>query len=133
MTHSFPTRRSSDLNVLGVKGPDDVSGKLVALTVGEEGSWTSSPVALEPNMTVHLLDTASEADLAFATVEGMLNPPALYAVTSGSMPRVVQALPPTFDARQFTVEQRFATSRAGPRIPSFPVRKKAGEGPVPPL
>src|SRR3546814_14453478 len=99
MTHSFPTRRSSDLNVLGVKGPDDVSGKLFALTVGEEGSWTSSPVALEPNMTVHLLDTASEADLAFATVEGMLNPPALYAVTSGSMPRVVQALPPKFDAR----------------------------------
>src|SRR3546814_1821760 len=49
------------------------------------------------------------------------------------MPRVVQALPPKFDASQFTVEQRFATSRDGTRIPYFLVRKKAVEGAVPAL
>lgn len=120
-------------NVLWVKALDDVSGKLFALTLADDGNWTSRPIALESNMTVHLLDTAGEADLAFATVEGMLNPPALYAVTSGSMPRVVQALPPKFDASQFTVEQRFATSKDGTRIPYFLVRKKGVEGAVPAL
>ncbi|PWG01451.1 prolyl oligopeptidase family serine peptidase [Sphingosinicella humi] len=120
-------------NVLWVKALDDVSGKLFALTLGEDGSWNRAPVSLEPNMTVHLLDAAGEADLAFATVEGMLNPPALYAVKAGATPRVVQALPAKFDASQFTVEQRFATSKDGTRIPYFLVRKKGVDGAVPAL
>jgi len=36
----------------------------------------------------------------------------------------VQALPAQFDASQFTVDQRFATSKDGTRVPYFLVRKK---------
>ena len=121
-------------NFLWVKALDDVSGKLFALAPGDDDAWTSKAIPLEANSTIHLLDTAGEADMAFATVEGMLNPPTLYAVTADAAPRVVQSLPAKFDADLFTVEQRFATSKDGTRIPYFLVRRKSdSEDPVPAL
>ena len=120
-------------SVLWVKALDDVSGKLFALTRGSDGRWTSRAVPLASNSTVHLLETSGKEDLAFATVESMLNPPALYAVRNGAAPQLVQRLPEKFDARAFTVEQRFAKSKDGTRIPYFLVRRKGTKGPVPAL
>jgi prolyl oligopeptidase len=123
---------SSD-NVLWVKALEDVSGKLFALRRGADGRWTASAAALPAKSTVHLLSTAGASDTAFVTVEGMVTPPALYAVGAGSAPTLVQSLPAKFDAKQFSVEQRFATSKDGTRIPYFLVRKKGAKGPVPAL
>jgi prolyl oligopeptidase len=120
-------------NVLWVKALDDVSGRLFALRRAPDGRWTSEGVALADNSTVSLVAAAGKRDLAFATVEGMLTPPSLYAVEVGARPRLVQSLPAKFDADQFTVEQRFATSRDGTRIPYFIARKKGVAGPVPAL
>jgi prolyl oligopeptidase len=119
--------------VLWVKALDNVSGKLFALTPQPNGVWRSVPVALPANSTIHLLQAAPGQDLAFATVEGMLTPPSLYALAPGAAPRLVQSLPPRFDARRFTVEQRFARSKDGTRVPYFLVRKKGAAGPVPAL
>src|ERR1051325_149994 len=63
----------------------------------------------------------------------MLTPPTLYAVTPDSPPAVVQSLPPKFDASAFEVEKRFATSKAGTRVPYFLVRRRGTAGPVPTL
>jgi prolyl oligopeptidase len=120
-------------NVLWVKALDDVSGKLFALRPGADGGWSRTEADLPDNSTLHLLETAGSSDIAFATVEGMLTPPALYAVRPGQAPELVQALPPKFDAKAFEVEQRFATSRDGTRIPYFLVRRKGVAGPVPTL
>jgi prolyl oligopeptidase len=120
-------------DILWVKALDDVSGKLFALRREEDGRWTSSPVALASNSTVHLAGTAGERNLAFATVEGMLTPPSLYAVGADSPPSDIQSLPARFDASTMSVEQRFATSRDGTRVPYFLVRKKGTSGPVPAL
>lgn len=122
---------SSD-NVLWVKALDDVSGKLFALTPGADG-WNAQSIDLAANSTVHLLETGDHPDLAFVTVEGMLTPPALYAVRAGAAPQLVQSLPARFDAAQFSVEQRFATSKDGTRVPYFLVRKKGIKNPVPAL
>lgn len=119
-------------DVLWVKALDDVSGKLFALTRGANG-WTARAMPLPENSTISLIDTADEPDLAFATVEGMLTSPALYAVRPGAAPQLVQSLPARFDASQFTVEQRFATSKDGTKVPYFLVRKKGVDGPVPAL
>ncbi|HEX8240878.1 MAG TPA: prolyl oligopeptidase family serine peptidase [Allosphingosinicella sp.] len=124
---------SASDNVLWVKALDDVSGKLFALTPRKKGGWTSRSIALPANSTLHLLATGGKPDLAFATVEGMLTPPALYAVERGGRPALVQRLPAKFDASTRTVEQRFATSKDGTRIPYFLVRGKGGSGPVPTL
>ncbi|MFL6845970.1 MAG: prolyl oligopeptidase family serine peptidase [Allosphingosinicella sp.] len=124
---------SASDNVLWVKALDDVSGKLFALTPKRKGGWTSESVSLPANSTVHLLTSGGKPDLAFATVEGMLTPPALYAVQRGARPALVQRLPAKFDASAFTVDQRFATSKDGTRVPYFLVRRKGVSGPVPTL
>jgi prolyl oligopeptidase len=121
-------------HVLWVKALDNVSGRLFALTPRRSGGgWTAAPVPVPPHSTVHLLRAAGKQDFAFATVENMLTPPGLYAITPGAKPALVQSLPPKFDARLFTVEQRFARSKDGTSIPYFLVRRKNSRGPVPAL
>jgi prolyl oligopeptidase len=120
-------------SVLWVKLLDDVSGKLLSLARGADGRWTQSAATLPANATVHLDAAAGARDVAFVTVQGMLLPPMLYAVVPGSTPRQVQALPARFDASKMRVEQRFATSKDGTRIPYFLVRRIDSKGPVPTL
>jgi prolyl oligopeptidase len=120
-------------NVLWVKALDEVSGKLFALRRGANGAWSRTAVPLARNNTVHLIEASPKGDLAFVTVEGMLTPPSLYAATPAAPPRLVQSLPASFDASRFTVEQRFARSADGTRIPYFLVRRKGSSGPVPAL
>jgi prolyl oligopeptidase len=124
---------SASDEVLWVKALDDVSGRLFALRRGADGRWTSRTTALADNSTVNIVGAAGRQDLAFATVEGMLDPPSLYAVRPGAQPQLVQSLPAKFDSSQFTVEQRFAASKDGTRIPYFLVRRKGVDGPVPAL
>jgi prolyl oligopeptidase len=134
-----PTKRQSieqvgaSKSVLWVKLLDDVSGKLVALTRQADGRWTQAAAALPANATANLEATAVASDLAFATVQGMLTPPTLFAVRPDAPPATVQALPARFDASAMTVEQRFATGKDGVRIPYFLVRRKDVKGPVPTL
>lgn len=120
-------------NVLWIKLLDDVSGKLLALTRGENGRWTSRAVPLAANSTVHIAGSAGARDLAFASVEGMLTPPTLYAVTAQGQVSPVQALPARFDASKFAVVQRFATSKDGTRVPYFLVTRKGAAAPAPAL
>jgi prolyl oligopeptidase len=110
--------------VLWIKALDDVSGKLFHYVRQPDGSWTGRDTGLPANSTIHIVETADKQDIAFATVEGMLQPTTLMAVGNGA-PRTVQALPAQFDASQFTVDQRFATSKDGTRVPYFLVRKKS--------
>ncbi|MGU3392346.1 prolyl oligopeptidase family serine peptidase [Sphingomonas sp. M1A8_2b] len=127
----------SSKSVLWVKMLDDVSGRLVSLTRGPDGVWTQSVAALPTASTIHLEATAGKDDLAFAMVEGFLSPPALYAVRPTAKPTAVDTLPARFDASTMQVEQRFATSKDGAKIPYFLVRKKGAPGsaavPVPAL
>ncbi|KQN27390.1 peptidase S9 [Sphingomonas sp. Leaf34] len=127
----------SSKSVLWVKMLDDVSGRLVSLTRGADGVWTPSVAALPTASTIHLEATAGKDDTAFALVEGFLSPPALYAVRPNASPTAVDTLPARFDASTMQVEQRFATSKDGTKIPYFLVRKKgtpgSGAGPVPAL
>jgi prolyl oligopeptidase len=125
-----PTKRqaieevSASDNVLWIKALDDVSGKLFALRRQSDGSWSSKAMPLPANSTVQIAGTADKQDIAFATVEGMLSPTTLLSVDSDGKVGTVQALPAQFDDSKFTVDQRFATSKDGTRIPYFLVRKK---------
>ena len=112
-------------NVLWIKALDDVSGKLFALARQANGTWARQTMPLPANSTIQIAATAGKQDMAFATVEGMLAPTRLVAVNSIRHVRQVAALPAQFDASQFTVEQRFATSKDGTRVPYFLVRRKS--------
>lgn len=119
-------------NKLWVKLLDDVSGKLIELTPGKAG-WAERTIALPDNSTLTLATTSGKEDTAFVTVENMLTPPTLYAVASTGAPSVVAAMPAQFDASQFVVEQKFATSKDGTRVPYYLARPKGVEGPLPTL
>jgi len=118
---------SSD-NLLWIKALDDVSGKLFALKRQPDGHWTSQTMPLPAHSTLHIVSTAGKLDIAFVTVEGMLTPTTLVAVSPTGETRKVQALPAQFDASRFTVVQRFAKSKDGTRVPYFLVRKKGVTG-----
>jgi len=124
---------SASRSKLWVKYLEDVSGRLTALTRGPDGTWSGSPIALPDKSTIHLNATASREDLAFATVEGMLTPPTLFRADPVSAPAAIQALPPQFDASNMVVEQHFAASPDGTKIPYFLVHRKDVTGPVPVL
>jgi prolyl oligopeptidase len=131
--HQAVEQVSASRSRLWVKYLEDVSGRLAALTRAPDGTWSSAPVALPDKSTIHLNATASTSDLAFATVEGMLTPPTLFRAEPGAPPAVVQSLPAQFDASNMVVEQHFATSKDGTKIPYFLVRRKDVTGPVPVL
>ena len=116
-------------NVLWIKALDDVSGKLFAYARQPDGKWSGRDLKLPANSTIHIVGTADKQDLAFATVEGMLQPTTLVAVGGGET-RTVQSLPAQFDASKFTVVQRFAKSKDGTRVPYFLVRKKGVTAPT---
>jgi len=131
--HQAVEEVSASQSKLWVKYLDDVSGRLTALTRTPDGTWSGVPVALPDKSTVHLNATASTADFAFATVEGMLTQPTLFRAEPAGAPAVVQALTPQFDASNMAVEQHFATSPDWTRIPYFLVHRKDVTGPVPVL
>ena len=118
-------------NVLWVKLLDDVSGKLLALRPGADGRWSQRAINLPANSTISLGSVSGKRDLAFASVEGMLTPTTLMAVKSDGTTSKVASLPAQFDSSQFVVEQNFAISKDGTRVPYFLVRKKTdSESPV---
>jgi prolyl oligopeptidase len=121
---------SSTDHVLWIKALDDVSGKLFALTRQPDGSWSRKEMPLPDNSTIQIVGNAAKQDLAFVTVEGMLDPTRLVAVTAQGSPRTVQALPAEFEASKFIVDQHFATSKDGTRIPYFLVRNKSVTAPT---
>ncbi|HVU30881.1 MAG TPA: prolyl oligopeptidase family serine peptidase [Sphingomicrobium sp.] len=131
--HQAVEEVSASQSKLWVKYLEDVSGRLTALTRAPDGTWSGAPVALPDKSTIHLNATAHSSDMAFATVEGMLTPPTLYALPPGGAPNPIQALPPQFDASNMVVEQNFATSPDGTKIPYFLVHRRDIAGPVPVL
>ena len=131
--HQAVEEVSASQSKVWVKYLEDVSGRLTALTRAPDGTWSGAPVALPDKSTVHLNATAGTADLAFATVEGMLTPPTLFRAQPGAAAAPIQALPPQFDASNMIVEQHFATSPDGTKIPYFLVHRKDVTGPVPTL
>ena len=119
-------------NKLWVKVLDDVSGKLIELTPDATG-WTERAMDLPANSTIQIAETSGTGDTAFVTVESMLTPPTLYAVPSEGEPVAIASEPAQFDADKFTVEQKFAISKDGTKVPYYLVRPAGAEGPLPTL
>ncbi|MDB5736739.1 MAG: family peptidase [Sphingomonas bacterium] len=122
---------SASKSIVWVKLLDDVSGRLTALRRDADGRWSGTATALPDKSTIHLNAVAGTQDVAFATVEGMLTPPTLFRIVPGAAPTPIQSLPARFDASKMKVEQHFATSKDGTKVPYFLVRRIDSTGPVP--
>jgi prolyl oligopeptidase len=87
--------------------------------------WTKTRLALPPNAALAIRAASKSTNRLYATAEGFLDPTSLWFadVGAGTLGKLSQ-LPPRFDASRDLVEQHFATSNDGTRVPYFLVRPK---------
>ncbi|WP_140726706.1 MULTISPECIES: prolyl oligopeptidase family serine peptidase [Gammaproteobacteria] len=120
------TRHHLVLNVL-----EDVKSRLSVLTPGDaQGAsrdrWKKSAFAGAPEfgtVQVGAVDS-DESDAVWLTVTDYLTPTTLALAEIGKAPETLKTMPAFFDASKDAIEQHFATSLDGTRVPYFLVRPK---------
>ncbi len=136
-----PDQRSSLAGVTWTKNHvvinvlEDVKNKLTVLTPGKDG-WKRSAFVGAPaigTIGVGAVDS-DESDAVWMTVSGYTTPTTLSIAEIGKQPDVLKTMPTFFDASNQVVEQHFATSKDGTKVPYFIVHKKGmkldGENPT---
>ena len=109
------------LNVL-----DDVKNRLEVLTPGNNGKWSRAPFSGAPafgTISVAAVDR-DQSDALWMTSADYLTPSTLSLVQIGQQPEVLKSMPAFFDAGNKVIEQHFATSADGTRVPYFIVHAK---------
>ncbi|HEX7081714.1 MAG TPA: prolyl oligopeptidase family serine peptidase [Gammaproteobacteria bacterium] len=102
---------------------EDVSGK-AARVERDEGGWTAERIGLPENGVVKIVSAGGGTDDALLTFESLTVPTSLYLVgPENDVERIAQA-PAFYDASDVVVEQRFATSKDGTRVPYFVAGKR---------
>jgi len=108
------------LNIL-----EDVKNRLQVLTYRDK-SWVSDDFIDAPDIgTIHIsaLD-AQESDAIWMNVTDYLTPTTLSLVSIGQKPEILKSMPAFFATVGKIIEQNFAASVDGTRIPYFVVRDK---------
>jgi len=99
---------------------DDVSGAAVRLTPGKKpGAWTRKTIKLPENGVVSLVSAGGGTDDAMFSFESLTTPDSLYYVTAKNKAEKIAETPSFYDATGVVVEQRFAASADGTKVPYF--------------
>lgn len=112
------TRNHLVLNVL-----EDVKNKLSVLTPSA-GGWKTSAFTGAPSfgtIGIGAVDS-DESDAVWLTVTDYLTPTTLSLAEIGKQPEQLKAMPAFFNAEGKVIEQHFATSKDGTKVPYFLVR-----------
>jgi prolyl oligopeptidase len=108
---------------------DNVASRLEVLTPpGKAGEWKREPLGGTPKLSAITAGgvDADESDAYFLTVAGFLEPTTLYYGTIGKgEAKPIKHSPKFFDASGYDVNQFFATSKDGTRVPYFVVASKS--------
>ncbi|MCX4862634.1 prolyl oligopeptidase family serine peptidase [Streptomyces sp. NBC_01369] len=114
----------------------DVSTHIEVLTPTPGGGWTRKPLTDVPALSrVTVVDTDPDvSDEYFLDVSGFLQPSALHHGRIGADSEILKQSPARFDTAGLVVEQHFATSQDGTRVPYFVIgpgrAPDAGPGPA---
>lgn len=114
----------------------DVSTHIEVLTPTPGGGWTRKPLTDVPALSrVTVVDTDPDvSDEYFLDVSGFLQPSALHHGRIGADSEILKQSPARFDTAGLAVEQHFATSQDGTRVPYFVIgpgrAPDAGPGPA---
>ena len=102
---------------------ENVVGKVMKLEPGEDG-WTTSEIALPGKGQSGIAFADKDVDTVFLNYEGFLTPDSLlrYDVATGEV-TPLKSLPAKFDTEGLAVEQHFATSTDGTKIPYFIIHR----------
>lgn len=106
---------------------EDVKGA-VDVYAFQGGKWSAKRLPLPKDATLTVRDTSGKDDQLFVAAEGFLSPYSLWlADGAASTASEVKTSPARFDASKDMVEQFWAVSSDGTRIPYFVVRPKGSK------
>ena len=113
---------------------ENVRGRLRRFAPTENG-WRGQLVAFPDHGKVEVVSADHESGDALVQFESFVTPPTLFHLPDGSHePQQVKTQAPSFDGSRFAVEQHWATSADGTRVPYFVVgpkdMKRDGSNPV---
>ncbi len=114
---------------------DNVTSRLLTLSHAD-GAWITSDIDLPGTGKAGIAFSDPRETVMFLNYEGFLTPDSLLEYTpADATVTTLKSLPPKFDTTGLRVDQRFAISADGTRVPYFIVhREGAGaDGPVPTL
>ncbi|MEE2877555.1 MAG: prolyl oligopeptidase family serine peptidase [Pseudomonadota bacterium] len=103
---------------------ENVVGKVLKLARSENG-WTTSDIALPGTGQAGIAFADKDVDTVFLNYEGFLTPDSLlrYDVATGEVSSI-KSLPEKFDTEGLKVEQFFATSTDGTKVPYFIIHRE---------
>jgi prolyl oligopeptidase len=104
---------------------EDVKNRIYVLTPGKDG-WKREPLLGAPafgTVSISAVD-ADESNDYFMTVTDYLTPTSLLMGSIGKAPEKLKQLPAFFDASAYQIDQHFATSKDGTKVPYFMVSRK---------
>ncbi len=108
------TRDFLILNIL-----EDVVSRMVRHQL-MDGEWVSEEIGAEAFGSIRLAAASDTSNAMFFSFENYLTPDTLYfSRDGGAGAEALQSLPQFFDADGMSIEQRFATSPDGTRVPYF--------------
>ena len=101
-----------------------MQGRAYLYSPGAKG-WTSKRLALPENSAVAIVSTDLNSNRYVLSATGFLTPTTLYLgdAATGSL-KSIKTAPARFDASKDVVEQLFATSKDGTKVPYFVVHPK---------
>jgi prolyl oligopeptidase len=89
------------------------------------GKWSAKQLPVSDNVSVGIVSASRIDDHFFISLTGFLTPPSLWLGDAGDgLLTKAKEQKPLFDASRDVVEQLFATSKDGTRVPYFVVHRK---------
>ena len=119
----FAQTAQATKNCLLVTTLENVQGR--AYSYRFHGTWTRTKLSVPDNSTISIETANWSDDQFFLSVTGFLTPSSLLLgdAATGSL-KPAKSLPPQFDASNLVVEQLWAVSKDGTKVPYFVVHRK---------
>lgn len=103
---------------------DNVKGQVLSYRRAN-GAWSSTKLDLPADSTIGIASASDHDDRLILNVTSYLTPSSQWlADASSGKPEQLRTLPARFDASDMKVEQHWATSKDGTKVPYFVVSKK---------
>ncbi|MBB5517750.1 prolyl oligopeptidase family serine peptidase [Amphiplicatus metriothermophilus] len=104
---------------------EDVAGKAARVARTRKGEWKAKEIDLPENGVVAIVSAGGGTDDAMVSFESLTVPDSLYYVDAKNRIEKIAETPAFYDATDVVVEQRFATSADGTKVPYFVMAKDA--------
>ena len=104
---------------------EDVSGKIARLSRDKKGAWKRKEIAMPGNGVIDISSSGGGVDDAIVSYESLTSPDTVYWLSAKNKVTKIMSAPAYYDAEGVVVEQRFATSSDGTKVPYYIMGKEA--------